>query len=117
MISYRESGSVGEVPYGLTHFLQTPIYFLAYLLVNCISQPILEEILFRGCLLYSLKPLSAIVALVFAYVHGSDGFTIFHFLSGILYGYLFIKVKTIWPFVICYSIHNLIVLIIVIILS
>ncbi|MDV5976513.1 CPBP family glutamic-type intramembrane protease [Streptococcus dysgalactiae] len=58
-----------------------------------------------------------ISSLVFAYVHGLDSFFVIHVISGLLYGYLFIKTERIWPSVVCHAFHNFAVIMMVVLFA
>lgn len=95
------------------------ILFLTLLTTVC-TQPILEELLYRGILLGSLENCSKILALVvssfvFSYIHVYDFRQVinFHLIGGLIYGLAFLKTKKLYPSIILHSIHNLIILVLV----
>lgn len=112
---FPHSGNSGSSDF-LMQFTKDPIYFIVYATVLCVTQPLLEELLFRCALLGSLKKYSLILSLlgtslIFAYVHGFDNLFIKRFISGVLYGWLFQKTERAWPSVLCHMFHNSILLV------
>lgn len=117
-----ESSGVSTGDSAIPSVLLTPeknwIHFIVYMVVTCLTQPLLEELLFRGALLGSLQRYSWWVGLLlssilFTYIHGFGSFSIFHLLSGLLYGWLFLKTKRIWPSIVSHMLHNLVIITVV----
>lgn len=85
---------------------------LMYFIVVLITAPITEEFLFRGGVLYLLKPYGYklaifVSALIFSLIHGNVIQIPGTFVLGIILGYLTIKQKSIIPAIIVHFFSNL----------
>lgn len=87
-----------------------PVRFLLYLVLTCLTQPFLEELLFRVCLMGGLKKVSPYLALIastllFTFAHGVE-FALPHLFSGLIYSFIFLKTERLWPSFVCHAFHN-----------
>lgn len=90
-------------------------------LAICIVGPFVEEFVLRGSLERMIlkgnkgRPWLAILisAAVFGVMHVNPAQISYSFLSGILYGWIYFKLKSVWPSVILHSINNSISMILI----
>ncbi|MFB1351403.1 CPBP family intramembrane glutamic endopeptidase [Streptococcus pyogenes] len=87
-----------------------------------VSQPILEEILFRGILQEKLSRVSfwlsiIVTSVIFSYIHGNDTILNTQFISSLIYGMAYQTSKDLRLPIINHSLQNLIVLLTVVLLK
>ena len=84
---------------------------IVYFLALCVSAPIIEEFLLRGCVIKILKPYGDWFAIVvsaffFGLIHGNMGQGFGAFFIGLLFGFVAIKTGSIIPTIILHSLNN-----------
>ncbi len=90
-----------------------PSTLIIYFLALCVFAPLIEEFLFRGCIINILKPFGNWFAVIvssvfFSLLHGNMGQGFGAFLIGMLFGFVAIKTKSILPTIILHSLNNFI---------
>ncbi|TFH45805.1 lysostaphin resistance A-like protein [Streptococcus equinus] len=100
--------------------LNNPLISVLSILTMVFTQPFLEEFLYRGILLGGLKYYSRVMAVivssfVFSYVHVYNYHEVINLqlIGGLIYGFTFLKAKKLYPSIILHSMHNLIILVLV----
>ncbi len=81
------------------------------LLVLAVLPALLEELLFRGLILHTLRPygewLAVVVsAVLFGFIHGGISQSVFAFLVGLVLGWLTVTTRNIWPAIVLHFINN-----------
>ncbi|HFQ3713807.1 TPA: lysostaphin resistance A-like protein [Streptococcus pyogenes] len=99
-----------------------PVKFILFFFTTVVSQPILEEILFRGILQEKLSRVSfwlsiIVTSLIFSYIHGNDTILNTQFISSLIYGMAYQTSKDLRFPIINHSLQNLIVLLTVVLLK
>ena len=116
--------SIGSLPGGGELFFEensanSPLILILIFISLAISAPLIEELVFRGYILDSLRTnysdLFSIFAsgVLFGFMHWDPLFGFFDLyqtgaatIGGFLYGWLRIKTGSLWPSIICHSIWN-----------
>ena len=101
--------SVPEVDF--TFDKNTIANLFVYFISLCVFAPLIEEFLFRGCLLKILKPFGnwfavIIPAIFFALLHGNMGQGFGAFFIGVILGYVTVKSNSILPAIFLHSLNN-----------
>lgn len=114
--------NVGTVPSQISQMSERPAVFFLFLMTGVVTQPILEEILFRGILQKKLGGRIwwigiVISSVVFAFGHDYDTFLNSHLISSLIYGTAYYLTNNIKVPIIIHSVQNLLVLMFVIILK
>ncbi len=99
-----------------------PVKFILFFFTTVVSQPILEEILFRGILQEKLSRVSfwlsiIVTSVIFSYIHGNDTILNTQFISSLIYGMAYQTSKDLRFPIINHSLQNLIVLLTVVLLK
>lgn len=95
--------------------LSTPFRFILFTVLLCVFPAIVEELFFRGVLLYSLSKTGKIasvitVSLCFSLYHGNAAQLVYQFVYGVGLSVLALKAKSVIPSVIAHFINNFFVL-------
>ena len=116
--------SIGTIPEGGDLFFDansanSPLILILIFISLAISAPLIEELIFRGYILDSLRTnysdLFSIFTsgILFGFMHWDPLFGFFDIyqtgaatIGGFLYGWLRIKTGSLWPSIICHSIWN-----------
>lgn len=100
--------------------LDNPLILVLSILTMGFTQPFLEEFLYRGILLGGLRHYSKVLAVivssfVFSYIHVYDYHEVINLqlIGGLIYGLTFLKTNKLSPSIILHSMHNLIILVLV----
>lgn len=114
--------SVGVVPKEISEMSNKPVIFTLYMFTTIISQPILEELLFRGILQERLARYSSwlsiiITSIVFSYIHGYGAIINSQFISSIIYGIIYKSSDDVRFPIIIHSLQNLVVVLFVIVFA
>jgi membrane protease YdiL (CAAX protease family) len=88
-----------------------PIAMVLYIITICVCAPLIEEFIFRGLVLQSLRKFGDVFAIVmsallFGLMHGNLLQSPFAFVTALAFGYFVIKLNTIWVSVISHCIIN-----------
>ncbi|MER0122249.1 lysostaphin resistance A-like protein [Streptococcus sp. ZJ93] len=118
IFTYSREGNIGELP----DFSINPLVFVLRLLTAVVSQPLLEELLFRGVLQERLSRYSqwgALVfsSIVFSYSHDYQTILNFHLFSSFMYGLVYMKTKNVKSAIFLHSLQNLMVIVSIILLN
>ncbi|HFR3816037.1 CPBP family intramembrane metalloprotease [Streptococcus suis] len=116
LVLYIGNGyNVGTVPKPIVEMQERPVIFILYLCTAVITQPILEELLFRGILQEKLSRYSIwggliMASVLFSYSH--DYQTIFnsHLVSSLIYGLAYAKLNNIKAPIILHILQNSLVI-------
>lgn len=81
------------------------------LVVLAVLPAILEELLFRGLILHTLRPYGewlavVLTAILFGFIHGGITQSVFAFLVGLVLGWLTVTTRNIWPAIVLHFINN-----------
>ncbi|BDR53574.1 hypothetical protein KIM372_14810 [Bombiscardovia nodaiensis] len=95
-------GRVGDSDFSALGILSSPGFSLPLLLYSCLWGPVVEEVVFRGAILSSLKRYGKLFAVLtssflFALLHGNLMQGFFAFLLGLILGFLGCEYSLIWP--------------------
>ncbi|HGK7789314.1 TPA: lysostaphin resistance A-like protein, partial [Streptococcus pyogenes] len=106
----------------LSEMSYQPVKFILFFFTTVVSQPILEEILFRGILQEKLSRVSfwlsiIVTSVIFSYIHGNDTILNTQFISSLIYGMAYQTSKDLRFPIINHSLQNLIVLLTVVLLK
>ena len=97
-------------------FIGEGLMKLLSLLVIALWGPFCEEVFFRGFILPALIPRAGVLgavgisSLIFALGHGLVGIIIPVFVTGVLFAWLYLKTRSLWPCVAAHSLQNLLAL-------
>jgi membrane protease YdiL (CAAX protease family) len=88
-----------------------PAAIVFYILMICVFAPLLEEFIFRGLILQSLRKFGDVFAIVisamlFGLMHGNLLQAPFAFIAALAFGYFVIKLNSIWVSVIAHCFIN-----------
>ncbi|MCL4934126.1 CPBP family intramembrane glutamic endopeptidase [Streptococcus suis] len=114
--------NVGSVPTQILEMKERPIVFILYLLTTIVTQPILEEILYRGILQEKLSRYIGwgsivVTSLIFSYSHDYQIAFNSQLISSLIYGLAYYSTDDIRVSSIAHCLHNFAVVMVVILLG
>ncbi|MGQ7686254.1 lysostaphin resistance A-like protein [Streptococcus suis] len=114
--------NVGSVPTQILEMKERPIVFILYLLTTIVTQPILEEILYRGILQEKLSRYIGwgsivVTSLIFSYSHDYQIAFNSQLISSLIYGLAYYSTADIRVSSIVHCLHNFAVVMVVILLG